>query len=66
MCLISLKVIEALKMLVYIHRDMIQETYTRRHDTQAYIDMTYLYIHRDKIYMYLCKEMIQRHIHKET
>ena len=53
-------------MLVYIHRDMIQKTYTRRHDAQAYIDMTYLYTLRNKIHMYLYKEMTQSYIHKET
>ena len=55
-----------MKILVYIHRDMIQETYTRGHDTQAYIDIIYFYIHGDKIHMYLYGEMIYRHIHKET
>ena len=52
LCLISLKVIETLKMLVYIHRDMIQGTYTRRHDEQAYIhDFTYRETKYTCIYM---------------
>ena len=65
MCFIILNFIETVKILVYIHRDMIQETYTRRHDTQAYIDMTYLYKLRNKLHMYLYKEMIQSHLRKE-
>ena len=50
-----------MKILVYIHRDMIQETYTRRHDTQAYIDIIYFYIHGDKIHMYIWRDDIQAH-----
>ena len=53
-------------MLVYIPRDMIQGTYTRRDDKQAHIDIMQFYIHRGKIDMYLYGEMIYRHIHKET
>ena len=53
-------------MLVYIYRDIKQGTYTGRHDAQAYIDKTYLCIQRDKKHMYLCREMINRHIYKET
>ena len=53
-------------MLVYIYRDIIQGTYTGRHDAQAYIDITYLHIQKDKIHMYYCREMINRHIYKET
>ena len=47
-------------MLVYIQRDMIQGTYTRRHDEQAYIDMI-LHTERQNTHVFIWRDDIQAH-----